>query len=132
MKLMQGFFNTLILCLIFVFVLASSILAQVTVVKEGKATSVVVIADKPSETARYAAEELVKHVKLATGIEIKIEMESAISENIPTHIYVGETKTAVRYGIDSGKLPREAFVIRSVGNDLFIVGKEDSATLKVK
>lgn len=126
MNLMQGFFKTLFLSLIIVFGFASSIHAQVTIVKEGKATSVVVIADKSSETARVAAEELVKHVKLATGIELKTEMESDISENIPTHIYVGETETARRFGIDAGKLPREAFIIRSVGNDLFIVGKEDS------
>ncbi len=126
MILKKGFFMTLILCLTIVFGFACFSQAQVTIVKKGKATSVVVIADKPSETARYAAEELVKHVKLATGVELKTEMESEITEEVPTHIYVGETETARRFGIDADRLPREAFIIRSVGNDLFIVGKEDS------
>lgn len=105
---------------------ALNLQAQIKVLKDGKATSVVVIADKPSVTARYAAEELVKHVKLATGISLKIEPESGIREEVASHIYVGETETARRYGIDADRLPREAFVMRSVGNDLFIVGNEDA------
>jgi hypothetical protein len=114
------------LILLFIFNFAFSSGAQVSVVKEGKAGAVVVISDQPSKTARYAAEELVKHVMLATGISLKIETESGAPEEMHSYIYVGETNTARRYGIESGTLPREAFVMRSVGNDLFIVGKEDA------
>jgi hypothetical protein len=115
-----------ILVFLFLFCFVDQLQAQVTFVKEGKAEAVVALADKPSETARYAAEELVKHVRLATGITLKIESESNVSEQVHTRIYVGETEAARRYGIDVASLPREAFLMRSVGNDLFIVGKEDS------
>ena len=101
--------------------------AQVTVVTEGKARAVVVIAEKPTKTAAYAAEELVRHVKLATGVTLNIVPESKALADMHTRIYVGETETALRQGIDVDRLPREAFVLRSVGNDLFIVGREDDA-----
>jgi hypothetical protein len=72
--------------ILFSFVNSSQ--AQVTLVKEGKAEAVVIISDKPTETARYAADELVKHVRLATGISLKIETETGASEEMHTRIYV--------------------------------------------
>jgi hypothetical protein len=114
------------LIFVFMFSFICSLQAQVTVVKAGKATSVVVLGDNPSETARYAAEELVKHIRMATGISLQIQPESGMNEDVSTHIYVGETETARRYGIDTDRLPPEAFVMRSVGNDIFVAGKEDA------
>jgi hypothetical protein len=99
--------------------------AQVSVVTQGKASAVVVIADEPTRTAMYAADELVGHVELATGVTLEIVPESKSNEEMPTRIYVGETETAFRQGIDVNRLPREASILRSVGNDLFILGKED-------
>lgn len=100
-------------------------MAQVTVVTEGKAGAVVVLADQPTKTAKYASDELVKHIRLATGVTLAVIPESKVTENPNTRIYIGETETALRYGIDANRLPRETYVLRSVGNDLFIVGKED-------
>ncbi len=112
--------------LMFVLLCSSfSVAAQVTVVAEGKASAVIVTAEQPSETAKYAVNELVKHVELATGVTLGIVSEGMVPQEPYTRIYVGETKTALRFGIDAGHLPREAYVLRSVGNDLFIVGKED-------
>lgn len=101
--------------------------AQVSLVKDGKPQCVVVISAKPTQTARYAAEELVKHINLSTGVKLAIEPEPGLNDQMQTHVYIGETETARRYGIDAASLPREAFVMRSVGNDLFIVGKESEA-----
>ena len=108
------------------FFIISSAPAKVSVVKDGKAESVVVISDNPSQTARYAAEELVKHIKLAAGVTLEIQPESKVTDEKYSRIYIGETAAALRFGINASTLPREAFVMRSVGNDLFIVGKEDN------
>ncbi|MFO7973960.1 MAG: DUF4838 domain-containing protein [Candidatus Hydrogenedentota bacterium] len=101
--------------------------AQVSLVKNGEARAVVVLADTPSETARYAAEELVRHVELATGVRLEITPESDVPAAPHTRIYVGETESAAHHGIDVQRLPREAYVLRSVGNDLFIVGRESES-----
>ena len=98
--------------------------AQVTVVIEGEPKAVVITADEPTKTAAYAVEELVRHVRLATGVSLDVVPESDTPADVNTRIYVGETASALRQGIDAERLPREAFVMRSVGNDLYIVGRE--------
>lgn len=103
---------------------ASSASAQVSLVKESKATAVVVTAESPTETARYAVEELVSHVEQATGVSLSVVPESQAPRDVHTRIYIGDTETGQRNGIDPALLPREAYVMRSVGNDLFIVGRE--------
>ncbi len=100
--------------------------AQVCLVRDGEPRAVVVTADAPTETARYAAEELVRHVELATGVALAIVPESDAANDVHTRIYIGETKTALHNGIGPERLPREAYAMRSVGNDLFIVGREDN------
>jgi uncharacterized protein DUF4838 len=99
--------------------------AQVSLVRDGKARAVVVMADEPTETARYAVEELVRHVKQATGVALAVVAESEVPADVHTRIYIGESETARQNGINPERLPREAYTMRSVGNDLFIVGRED-------
>ena len=101
--------------------------AQVTVVVDGEPRSVVVTAEAPTRTAAYAVEELVEHVRLATGVTLDVVPESRTPAEVHTRIYVGETESALRVGIDVERLPRETFVMRSVGNDLYILGRESDA-----
>ncbi|XOV94199.1 MAG: DUF4838 domain-containing protein [Bacteroidota bacterium] len=116
--------RTVVLSLLLVG-LSVQVLSQVRVVTAGKPTAMVVTADQPTQTARYAADELVKHVKLATNVTLEVITENQATEGPYTRIYVGETETAARFGIDVNHLPREAYVLRSIGNDLFVLGKED-------
>ncbi|MFP4502858.1 MAG: DUF4838 domain-containing protein [Candidatus Hydrogenedentota bacterium] len=106
---------------------AVNTVAQVTLVENGEARAVVVTADEPTPTARYAAEELVSHVAKATGVTLEVAPESKAPEAPHTRVYIGEMETARHQGIDTNRLPREAYVMRSVGNDLFITGKESGA-----
>ena len=98
--------------------------AQVTVVLKGEPQAVVVTADGPTETARYAVKELINHVKFATDVTLESLPESRVPTDVHTRIYIGETKEARRQGLDAERLPRETFVMRSIGNDLFILGRE--------
>jgi hypothetical protein len=99
---------------------------NVVFVKNGKPAARLVLSDNPTATAKYAASELAKHIRMATGVLLEIQSESEVTNENISRIYIGETKAARRFGIDANSLPREAFVMRSVGNDLFIVGKEDN------
>ena len=100
-------------------------MAQVILVRDGQACAVVVTADEATATARYAAGELVRHVEKAAGLLLETITESEATEDMHTRVYIGETKTGLSHRIDPGRLPRETFILRSVGNDLFIVGRED-------
>ena len=107
--------------------LAQPVAAEVTLVRDREPRAVVVTADQPTPTARYAAEELVGHVKRATGARLAIVSESDAVDDAASRVYVGATQAARRHGIDIDRLPREAFVLRSVGSDLLIAGREDDA-----
>lgn len=98
---------------------------QVCLVREGEARAVVVTADEPTATALYAVQELVDHVAEATGVRLPVVKEGDVSADPDTRVFVGVTRAAALAGIDAERLPRETFVLRSVGNDLFIVGRED-------
>ncbi len=122
MNLIKHLFVSIFICVV---LSNTTSMAQVILVRDGKAYAVVVTADDATATARYAAGELVGHVEKATGVRLETVTESDAPADIHTRVYIGETKTGPHHGIDPGRLPREAFILRSVGNDLFIVGKED-------
>ena len=48
------------------------------IVTDGRAVATVVIADEPLPVVQFAAEELVYHVKRATGAELAVVAESAM------------------------------------------------------
>ncbi len=98
--------------------------SEVCLVRGGKVRAVVVTAVKPSPVAAYAVEELVDHVQKATGQRLPVAVETAIPGGFNSHIYVGVSDAARKQGIDPDKLEVEEYVLRTVGNDLYVVGKE--------
>lgn len=97
----------------------------VRIVENGKAVAVVVTADNPPPVVQYAANELVHHVKQATGVTLPVIVESAIPDGHMSRVFLGLTKASGKQGIATDKLPPETFIMRSVGLDLYIVGDED-------
>ena len=93
-------------------------------VENGKANAVIVTAENPYSIATYAAKELIYHIKLATGVEILIKKESEKISSSLHKIYIGQSIAAQKEGIDYRKLESEQCVIRSVGNNFFIVGND--------
>ena len=71
---------------------------------------VVVTAVKPSDVATYAVEELVSHVKKATGHQLPVAVETAIPDGYDSHIFVGVSDAARKQGIDADKLEIEHYV----------------------
>ena len=99
-------------------------------VEDGQARAVVVTADEPSAVAAYAAKELIEHVALGTGVRLQIVGESqATIDDGRSRIYVGATQAAAGQGIVADRLPADAFVLRSAGRDLYIVGLEEDGDL---
>lgn len=97
---------------------------DVPVVRDGAAVAVIVTADRPNAVVRYAAEELVYHVEKATGAKLSIVAESALPAASRSRIYLGATRAANAAGIDLRQIAAEAFVLRTSGSDLFIVGRD--------
>ena len=109
------------------FLFGSKMYGEVDLVKGGQAKAIIVTADDPSPVAAYAAKELAEHVKKATGVTLSVVTESNIPEGNFSRIFIGVTKSAAAQGIQPDKLDNDAFILRTVGNDLFILGKEDKS-----
>jgi hypothetical protein len=109
-------------CLLFLG--AERAFSEVCLVRDGKVRAVVVMAVKPSPVAAYAVEELVNHVQKATGLRLPVAVETAVPGGFKSHIYVGVSDAARKQGIDPDKLEVEEYVLRTVGNDLYVLGKE--------
>ena len=105
----------------------SSATAEVSIVHHGKIEAVVVTADKPAMVATYAAEELVRHIEKATGQQLEIVPETDIPARYRSRIFVGMTETARQHGFVREKMKPDEFVLRTTGDDLYVLGMEDPA-----
>lgn len=96
-----------------------------TLVEGGRPRAVIITANQPTPTAQLAAEELVWHLRKATGVELAIMRESDAVESPPNRIYVGACRAATEAGIEVEQLTPDDAVLRVVGKRLFLLGKEN-------
>lgn len=97
-----------------------------SIVIDGQAAAVIVLAEQPTAVARYAADELVYHVEKATGATLAVVSEPTPRPPGLTPIFLGETQGARSAGIVVTQLPPEVFVYRAERNALFIAGHDAS------
>lgn len=99
--------------------------AELVLVEEGQARGLVVVAAKPTPTVEYAVEELLYHVKRATGTNLPVARENSIPTGYATRIYIGDTAAARQAGIAIDQLGPDVFVLKTMGQKLFIAGREN-------
>ncbi len=87
----------------------------------GKAKAVIVTPEKASPPVKFAAEELQEYLKKITGADFHVAHK--IPESGPA-IILGE-KFGKSAGIDVNKLKRDGYTIKTVGNRIYIAGKDD-------
>ncbi|HYF33925.1 MAG TPA: DUF4838 domain-containing protein [Prosthecobacter sp.] len=98
--------------------------AEVHLITEGRAVAVVVTADQPTAVAKYAAEELVRHVEKAAGVKLRVIAESEVGKSNGALFYVGDCSAVRQAGIEVGKLQAEAFVLRAEKGKVFVAGDD--------
>jgi hypothetical protein len=103
----------------------------VTLVENGQARAVIVV---PAGQKSPAAAELQRYVEKASGAKLAIVAEDKLGRErrLPGLIWVGPCRAAGGV-VDLQKLQPEGFVIKTVGDDLYIVGRDATeAGLKVE
>ena len=118
-----------VLACIGVAAVGSRLGAAVTLVEGGRVHAIVVAADDPSPVATYAAEELTRHVELATGTALRVARESETPEDAGARGFIGVTRESEAQGLDTGALENDAFILRTLNGALFILGKDDPDAL---
>ena len=107
-----------------VFFLLSSINGM-TIAEKGKACAAVILPEKAQPSVKVAAEDLVYHVRKASGAELAVYPENRLPEKLPSNIiYLGTCRRTAAAGIDSAKLPPAGHLIRVAGNEMFITGND--------
>ena len=91
----------------------------VVMAKNGKANFEIVYG--PGKVARFAAQEAAAVLSEAFGTTIKPRAKA--SGKVPA-IIIGDTKLAAENGIDVSKFDRDGFAIRTIGNNILIVGRD--------
>ncbi|OIO97272.1 MAG: hypothetical protein AUJ96_23415 [Armatimonadetes bacterium CG2_30_66_41] len=92
-------------------------------VRNGTATTTIVVPDKPLPVAAFAAEELQYHLERATGARLAIAKESA-AEAAGAHLFVGACRAAAKAGLDTDALPPNGFLLKLIGDRFFLVGDD--------
>ncbi len=102
---------------------------ELTLVSEGNPLAVLVLAEKPTTTAWYSAMELQHHLELISTAKIQI-----VHENNPLpdgiRIFIGDTRFAREQMIDPQSFTLEESIIRFVGNDMILAGRDQPAFAK--
>ena len=89
----------------------------------------VVIEKTAKKPVVYAATELTNFLSRALGAAVPVRRgtEAARRDSAPYQIVLGECEAARAAGIDVSEKPRDTFVIKTVGNRVFIVGRDGTA-----
>jgi hypothetical protein len=91
---------------------------------EQAVTCEVVVPQAAGTVAAFAGQELANILSEALGAPVPIRSEPS---SHATSLILGNHPIARQAGIDVDAIPRDGFVIRSQGDDLFIAGKDDPA-----
>lgn len=97
---------------------------NIYLVENNKALSGIIIPDKAIPCEKLAAEELQYHIEKASGVRLLIHNEKETFLDLNHYIYIGNCGKTIEAGIDVLSLTPSAYVIRTVGGNIFIAGKD--------
>jgi hypothetical protein len=103
---------------------ATPALRAFDIVVDSTPATAVIVPDNALPAVTYAADELRHHIRKAAGCDLDVYPESEIPNAFPGLIYLGATKRAQKAEIDTASLPPNGCVIRTVGTDLVLAGRD--------
>jgi hypothetical protein len=102
--------------------------SAVTLAKDGQPAVAIVLASDPIPAEQTAVQELAAYLEKATGGKFTVIAESEAPERSPA-IDVGPTVLAKRHGMDAAGWGPEQWAMRTVGDNLLLVGGRPRGTL---
>ena len=105
----------------------STLLAEFSIVEDGRATATIVVADEPSEQSKQAAEQLQHYLGKMSGAKLEIVSVSRASQG--NRILVGPSQAVAELGIEvptgiTYQMKEEGFVTKTQGDNLVLAGNE--------
>lgn len=93
-----------------------------TITLTGRNVEIVVPADA-GKPAKWAGKELQSFLNQV--LSAKIPVRTARSKNVPHAIILGDSALSRKAGIKVDKLGRDAFIMKTIGKDIYIAGRDD-------
>jgi len=112
--------NITIIFLLSFFTIAS--VFGVDIVQNHQSKYRIIIGKQCEPVEKRAAQDLQEYIQKSTGA--KLPIESNDSKTIVHAIVVGDCPAAKAVGIDSSTMKPEGFVIKTIGENLYIVGRD--------
>ena len=100
----------------------------ITLARGGKAAAVIVFAAGATASERLAANEVAEYLRQISGAELPVRPEDQAPAD-GVRVFVGPTVFARSKGLTPDKFGPEEWVIRTVGNDLVIIGGQPRGTI---
>lgn len=113
------------ICAVLVALIAGPAGAELLLAAGGASAYTIVLPDEPTPEERHAAEELAHYLQAATGAELPVVGATAAPAG--TRVLIGAA--ALEVAPDVAELAGDAFVVRSVGDDLVLAGNPPRGTL---
>ncbi|MFA7230371.1 MAG: DUF4838 domain-containing protein [Victivallaceae bacterium] len=88
----------------------------------GQAQCEIVVPNDSCPTARFAADELQNFLQQSSGVKIPLKSKPTGNE---IAIIVGDNSLSRAAGIETKTLPRDGFIIKSIGKRIYIAGRDD-------
>jgi len=95
---------------------------KLSLAQNGKSQAVIVIPEKSCKVVRFAGKELQKFMQQAFNDTVLIVSRPDARK---ISIILGDNSYSREAEIKIDKLPRDGFIVKSVGRNIFIVGKDD-------
>ena len=123
--------NTVVIT-ISLFLLSIIPVEGMTLVEDGKSTSIIVIGNKPSGCIKKAVKELQTHIKRMSGVLLKVKIAPA-KVDVPLNqftqggkaILIGNSAYTRELNLPDKKLSVDGFQIKTFKNGIAIVGNDD-------
>jgi len=101
-----------------------SVICAQEVLLSTKSSVQIIIPAKASKTVKYAAEELQSALKRILNLNASIKNESEQKASKTVNFFIGPCKENIKI-VNLAKLPYDHFIIKQVGNNIHLIGKDD-------
>ena len=119
--------NKYALMLTGMFCAVFTVQAEIQIVKDGKSNYQVVVGKKCPKVTVAAAKDLIMYLGKSTGAVLPLKRTGKTGGK-PSFI-VGDCEASRKVGIHADKLPPEGFVIKTVGQNIYIVGRDTKGSV---
>ncbi|MHC4873058.1 MAG: DUF4838 domain-containing protein [Planctomycetota bacterium] len=116
-------FKTFILTGITVITISLSAISGEFIVKNSKPNAQIIIAEKPQNIQKIAAQELQNYILKMTKAKLPVSAE--IDKEIPVKIFVGSSKHTEKYNLEKSKLSGGGYYFKSGKDFLLLMGSDE-------